>query len=158
MKRITWVLLILLPVIFTACEEDDKTWDPNNYKEVQLDYENMFYHFKEGISTRGNMPDDIDGMGIINEPWCTDLPALCGNYVVTEYSSFSDLTTPPAGEYESTCDQTPLNTVLVFKLSDGTYGLVMLTSDQYNIVENEYCEHVVTLRINYPAFTDSVSE
>lgn len=152
MKKIVWILIMLLPVVFAGCDADDKTWDPENYKEVQLSYEKMFYHFKDGVKMRGNMPDDIDGMGIINEPWCTDLPAFCGRYMVTAKTSFTQFAEPPTGEYEENCEEVPLNKVLVFKLEDGSYGLVMIVSDQYNMVENEYCEHVVTLRVNYPAF------
>lgn len=141
-----------LPVLFTGCDADDKAWDPNKFVEVKLDYETPFYHFTKGTFKRDKLPLDDLHFGIYSEPWCTELPALCGSYEVTEFSSFASLSEAPIGDYEEDCSELPLNKVIVFKLGDGTYALIKIVSDEYNMVEGEYCEHIVTLMINYPAF------
>ena len=152
MKKFVWMLIILFPIVFTGCGDDDKAWDPEKFVEVNLDYETPFYHFNKGLFKRNNLPENEIAMGLYNEPWCTDLPALCGSYEVTESSSFASLSEAPIGDYEEDCSELPLNKVIVFKLNDGTYALVKIVSDVYNMVEGEYCEHKITLHVNYPAF------
>jgi uncharacterized protein (TIGR02145 family) len=150
--RTILILSIVAPFLNTGCIFDDDEWDPNKYVEIKLNYDQPFYHFTNGVFARDAMPDDIDGMGIINEPWCTDLPALCGQFEVTDYSSFASLTEAPAGNYSGNCIEVPLDKVIVFKLNDGSFGLVKIVNDNYNFVEGEYCEHEITIHVNYPAF------
>jgi len=144
-------------VFFFACDEDND-WDPDNYVVMTLHSEKPFYHFLDGKAYSNNeMPSDIDEYGIINEPWCTDLPALCGNFEVTNENDFGELESVPAGSYNSTCEEVPLNKVLVFKLGDDSYALVKIVDDVFSS-DNNACEHSVTLHINYPALTNIESD
>lgn len=157
MKKLRSILLNLM-VLFAmqSCVWDDGTWDPNRYKVVELNANFAFYSFKTGL-TSSQMPADVDDFGIINEPWCTDLPALCGNFVATGETEFTAFTEAPASGYENHCLNVELNQVLVFKLGDGSLALVKVVNDQY-IESTTGCEHQITLHINYPAFTSSVKE
>lgn len=148
MKKLCLFVTMALLLAFSGCEEEGE-WDPNDYQTVILDATNPFYHFKNGRTAQ--YTDDIDGMGIINEPWCTSLPALCGKYVVSNQSSFADVSKPTSSEWEQTCDEVELQSILVFKLDDGTYALVKVANDVYTEGDNG-CSHTVTLHINYPAF------
>lgn len=112
---------------------------------------NNFYSFKKG---KINSHDNAD---IMNEPWCTELPALCGNWAKTGKSQLSQVTSAPSSGYISDnsgymdCQQVPLNEVLVFKLKDGTYAKVIIVNDQFSKTSSG-CDHKITLNIEYPAF------
>lgn len=151
-NSILLAISLLLLFTFTKCDFEDDLWDPNNYIVVVLDGNTPFYDFKTAKAL-SDMPENIDNYGLINEAWwCTDLPAICGNYQVTNETSFSAFTAAPSSGYENDCKNIELNKVLVFKLGDGTYGLVKIVDDVYTSTQNE-CIHKITLHINYPAFT-----
>ncbi len=157
MKHLKMILILSVVAIFlNSCINDDE-WNPNEITVVTLNNDNPFYHFSKGLFLKENMPNDIDEYGIINEPWCTDLPALCGNFEVTDKTEFADFDVIPAGDYESTCEEVPLNKVLVFKLGDNSFALVKVINDIYNATSTG-CEHVINLHINYPALEGLDSE
>lgn len=151
------MLVILVAVLIQSCIIDDNFWDPNKYVVVNLDAVNPIYDFRTGQTYNyNNMPKDIDNFGIINEPWCTDLPALCGNMVLTDETSFSAFTSAPTSGYEQNCLNLEKDKVVVFKLGDGSFALVKVVTDFY-YSNTTGCEHKVTLHVNYPAFTGKVS-
>jgi len=154
LKQLMFALMLLL--IMHSCIWDDGPWDPNKFVEVKLDGVNAYYNFKTGLAT-SVLPSDVDNFGIINEPWCTDLPALCGNFVVTDETSFTAFTEAPLTGYEVNCVNVELNQVLVFKLGDGTFALVKVVNDFYTSTTAS-CQHKVTLHVNYPAFSGKVKE
>ena len=153
MKKIILIVFIIGSIGWiTSCDMGDDFWNPNDYDVITLNANQPIYDFRTGRTyTYETMLDDIDNYGIINEPWCTDLPALCGNFVVTEETSFSTLSSAPVNGYENNCVNVELNKVSVYKLADDTYALVKIVSDDYSTT-NEGCEHAITLHINYPAF------
>lgn len=118
---------------------------------VKLGGSNNYYSFKKGIV---KSHDDAD---LLNEPWCTEFPALCGNWVKTGKQRLNQVNSAPSSGYISDqtsymdCQQVPLNDVLVFKLKDGTYAKVLIVDDQYSSTSNG-CNHNITLHIVYPAF------
>gem|GEM_PF-2329940 len=118
---------------------------------VKLGGSANYYNFKKGIVKSS---EDAD---ILNEPWCTSLPALCGNWARTGKKQLSEVDSPPSSGYISDglsytdCQQVPINEVLVFKLKDGTYGKVIIVNDNYSKT-NSGCKHEITLMIEYPAF------
>lgn len=120
-------------------------------KTVKLGGSNNFYSFKKGIVSSH---DDAD---LLNEPWCTELPALCGNWVKTGKSQLNQVNSAPSSGYISDktsytdCQQVPVNEVLVFKLKDDTYAKVLIVDDQFSKTSNG-CNHNITLHIIYPAF------
>ncbi|MDA3930381.1 MAG: YCF48-related protein [Prolixibacteraceae bacterium] len=148
MKKLLIAIAFFLPFLNSCNEGFD--WDPNNYKVIVLDNENEYYHFHSGeVYTYENAPEDVWTNGIVNEPWCTDLPALCGNFEITDYSSFDEIDEIPDGEYSNDCKELPLNKVIVYRLEDETYGLVKIVNDEYSMV-NDMCQHRVTLHVIYP--------
>ncbi|MBN2806402.1 MAG: hypothetical protein JXR22_07065 [Prolixibacteraceae bacterium] len=154
MKRLSLLgtIALILALFLQGCPLDDKYWDPNKYDEIVMDNYNNAYDFNLGFISATNVSSNFDG--IYNEPWCTDLPVLCGRYEITNVSSFESLTAAPAGEYTKDCREAPLNTVLVFRLNDGSYALVKITDDVFTSTDDS-CQHRVTLHVNYPAFTGS---
>lgn len=120
-------------------------------RTVKLGGSTNYYSFKKGIVRSS---EDAD---ILNEPWCTQLPALCGNWARTGKKQLNQVTSPPASGYISDglsytdCQQVPINEVLVFKLKDGTYGKVIVVNDNYSKT-NSACNHDITLLVEYPAF------
>lgn len=144
------LLVIMILFSFVSCKDEE--WDPNDYIEIVLDYDHPFYHFTYGKFSRDSMPEDIDGMGIINEAWCTDQPALCGQFETTGTSSFATFSRPVTGAYSLDCKLIDLNKTLVFRLTNKTYALVKIVDDTYGTTEDGQCEHKITLQINYPAF------
>ncbi|MCD6180477.1 MAG: hypothetical protein J7K39_11305 [Bacteroidales bacterium] len=120
-------------------------------KTVKLGGSKNYYNFKKGIV---KSYDDAD---LLNEPWCTEFPALCGNWVKTGKSQLNQVNSAPALGYISDgkgftdCQQVPVNEVLVFKLKDGTYAKVLIIKDQFSKTNNR-CNHDITLQIIYPAF------
>jgi len=154
MKRFIYIgtFALITVLLFNGCKEDDPYWDPNKYVVIIMDSNNNAYDFVLGFVNVASTGSNFDG--IYNEPWCTDLPALCGNFEITEVSSFASLSSAPVGDYSNDCVEVPLNTVLVYKLNDGSYALVKIVDDVFTSTE-ESCQHRVTLHINYPAFTGS---
>jgi hypothetical protein len=113
------------------------------------------YSFKSG-KVHGNHSD----CDLMLEPWCTEDPGVCGNWVLTGKSSLSQVINAPAGGYISDvagftdCQLIPLNNVAVFKLNDGTYAKVLIQKTDFsnNQSQNPPCQHKTTLLIEYPAF------
>ena len=153
MKKIVRIILFIVVIAgATSCDNGDNFWDPDDYVTITLNSSQPVYDFRTGKTySYETMPGDIDNYGIINEPWCTDLPALCGNYAVTNATAFRELSSAPTNGYENNCLNINLNEVLVFQLGDGTYALVEIVNDDYKST-NTSCEHAITLHINYPAF------
>lgn len=97
---------------------------------------------------------------LILEPWCTNDPGVCGNWVLTGKSSLSQVTSPPSGGYISDvagftdCQIIPLNNVAVFKLKDGTYAKILIQKTDFsnNQSQNPPCQHKATILVEYPAF------
>jgi len=120
-------------------------------KTVKLGGANNYYNFKKGIVKSHDKAD------LLNEPWCTEFPALCGNWVRTGKSQLSQVNSAPSSGYISDntsymdCQQVPVNEVLVFKLKDGTYAKVLIIDDQFSKTSSG-CNHAITLQIVYPAF------
>ncbi len=123
-------------------------------KQIVLDNQNNGYDFKTGRVRDGHQSPDPD---VLNEPWCTERPALCGNWAKTGKSRLEDVTSPPASGYISDgqsftdCQECPVNEVLVFKLKDGSFGKLMITKDEKTQVGNG-CQHRITCLVEYPAF------
>lgn len=144
------IISALLMLILSSCF-DINTWNPNLYKTIVLDGSNPFYNFKTGMTySIDNMPADIDENGIINEFWCTDLPALCGNYWVSDKTSFDEFQKIPSVSFTSNCTEVDLNKVIVFELADGSYALVRIVDDAFTNTGQD-CIHTITLEVNYPA-------
>jgi hypothetical protein len=123
-------------------------------KQIVLDNQNNGYDFKTGRVRDGHQSPDPD---VLNEPWCTTNPALCGNWAKTGKSRLEDVKSAPASGYISDgqsfidCQECPVNEVLVFKLKDGSYGKLMITKDEKTQVGNG-CQHRITCLVEYPAF------
>lgn len=112
------------------------------------------YHFKSG-----KINGDHNSADIFIEPWCTEEAGVCGNWVLTNYSDFSAVTSPPASGYISEkgfvdCQNMPANKVAVVKLSDGTYAKMMIQKTEFtqSQSQNPPCKHVTTIMVQYPAF------
>lgn len=128
------------------------------YKTITLDDVNSCYMFTTGQrGSWSDMPEDFQEYGMVNEPWCTDTPGICGNWAVTDYSNFCDVKTPPSGPYISDgkgyidCQIMYLNKVRVFKLKDETYAMIKIVKDI--ITSNDQgCKHTITVQVVYPAF------
>ena len=124
-----------------------------NIKTVTIEGRDS-YNFKLGKVTN-NHDDDV-----LNEPWCTKQPGICGNWVLTGKSKMEDVTSPPASGYISDkagyvdCQPMPLNNVAVFKLKDGTYAKFLIIKDNYTKDDSRQmpCQHELTVLIEYPAF------
>ncbi len=94
----------------------------------------------------------------ILEPWCNQpYPIVHGNYKVTNAARFSDVTSPPSGQYTAEAngylygEDFPLNRVAVFRLQDGSYAkMIILTHQEWK--ESGSCKHRVKLQVEYPAF------
>ncbi len=120
-------------------------------KTIHLGARDNLYSFKKGIVKSSQEAD------LMNEPWCTEQPALCGNWAKTGKHNLADVTEPPASGYISDktsytdCKEVPLNEVLVFKLKDGTYAKVLVVNDKFSR-SSSGCVHAITLKIIYPAF------
>lgn len=118
---------------------------------VILGFPNAYFNFKTGlVSDDWNVEHHIG-----NEPWCTDEPGLCGNWVATTATALDDMTTPPTTGYISDsagfedCQHAPLNKVLVFKLDDGSYGKAIIHSDDYS-TDTSGCTHTLVMDYEYP--------
>lgn len=132
------------------------TSSSNAQKIVLVSGENQScYTFKS--AKIHNNHNDAD---LVLEPWCTNNPGVCGNWVLTGKSNLSDVTSPPSSGYISDvagftdCQIVPLNNVAVFKLKDGTYAKVLIQKTDFsnNQNQNPPCQHKATLLIEYPAF------
>lgn len=127
----------------------------SNYKQIVLDNKNSGYDFATGKVRDGLQAPDPD---VLNEAWCTELPAICGNWAKTGKSKMEEVMSPPASGYISDsqsfpdCQETPLNEVLVFKLKDGKFAKLIIVKDDRTKTGNE-CEHKITCLVEYPAFT-----
>ncbi len=118
---------------------------------IILGYPNAYFNFKTGaVSDDWNVEHHIG-----NEPWCTESPGLCGNWVATSATALDAMTTPPTTGYISDgkgfedCQNAPLNKVLVFKLDDGTYGKAIIHSDDYS-TDTSGCTHTLVMDYSYP--------
>lgn len=130
---------------------------PGNAKKVVLisGGSQSCYSFKSA-----KVHADHTNADLILEPWCTEEPGVCGNWVLTGKSSLSQVTSAPTGGYISDmagftdCQLIPINNVAVFKLKDGTYAKVLIQKTDFdnNQSQNPPCQHQATLLIEYPAF------
>jgi hypothetical protein len=108
------------------------------------------FTFETGSTECPDGPTDI-----MVEPWCTALPGICGNWVVTEFDALGDVTTPPTSGYISDeagyedCQEADTGKVIVFKLGDGSYAKGVITNDDYTEGESG-CDHRITLEYVYP--------
>jgi hypothetical protein len=122
-------------------------------KQIVLDNTNIGYDFASGKIRTDASPDP----DVLNRPWCTSLPGICGNWARTGKSRMEDVTSPPASGYISDgldyidCTEAPLKEVLVFKLKDGTFGKMMIIKDEFSKINN-VCLHKITCFVQYPAF------
>lgn len=88
------------------------------------------------IFSTGEYTTDWNNFDIGLEPWCSDSPPMCGNYVDTGKTSLSDVTTsdiPTSGldkSSASNCDYMEMNHVYINKNHDGTYTAFMITSHE----------------------------
>jgi len=113
------------------------------------------YSFKTGKIHNNHQEADM-----ILEPWCTEQPGVCGNWVLTGKSSLSQVSSPPASGYISDeagftdCQILPLNNVAVFKLKDGSYAKVIIQNTNFSNSQsqNPPCQHKATILVEYPAF------
>jgi len=132
----------------------------SNYKQIILDNKNSGYDFATAKVRDGLQAPDPD---VLNEAWCTELPAICGNWARTGKSNMEEVISPPASGYISDgqsfpdCHESPLNEVLVFKLKDGKYAKLMIINDEETKTGNE-CQHKITCLVEYPAFTSEHTE
>lgn len=123
-------------------------------QQIVLDNTNNTYDFDSGrvCSVQQNPEPDV-----MNEPWCTSLPALCGNWARTGKSRLEDVKSAPASGYISDgksfidCQECPVNEVLVFKNREGRYGKLMIIKDENSKV-NGNCQHRITCLVEFPAF------
>lgn len=122
--------------------------------QIVMDNNNCGFDFATGHVRSCHQSPDPD---VMSEPWCTNNPALCGNWAKTGKSRLEDVTSAPASGYISDgksftdCQECPVNEVLVFKLKDGSYGKLLIVKDDYGKV-NGNCQHKITCMIEYPAF------
>ena len=122
--------------------------------QIVLDNTNNTYDFDSGriCNAKDNPEPDL-----INEPWCTALPALCGNWAKTGKSRMEDVNSAPASGFISDgksfvdCQECPVNEVLVFKNKEGRFGKLMIIKDE-NTKVNGNCQHRITCLVEYPAF------
>lgn len=122
--------------------------------QIILDNTNNTYDFDSGrvCSIKDNPEPDV-----INEPWCTALPALCGNWAKTGKSRMEDVTTAPTSGFISDgksfvdCQECPVNEVLVFKNKEGRLGKLMIIKDEKTQTANG-CQHRITCLVEFPAF------
>ena len=123
-------------------------------KQIVMDNQNNGYDFVTGKLRSASAPPDPD---VLNEPWCTNLPGLGGNWANTGMSRMEDVVTPPSSGYISdgydfiNAQEAPLNKVLVFKLKNGKYAKLMITKDDFTRSGNS-CQHKITCLVEYPAF------
>ncbi len=141
----------------TVVPQTSSIQQTGNYKQIILDNNNNAYSFaKDKLSNAVHLADS----DILNEPWCTDLPALCGNWVATGKSKMEEVTIPPTSGYISDgqsfidCQEAPLNQVIVFKLKDGSFAKLMILKDEKSKTSDQ-CQHKITCIIDYPAFKTS---
>lgn len=122
-------------------------------KQIVLDNNSYAYDFATG-KTRNTYEPEPD---VMNRPWCTDLPALSGNWARSGKSRMEDVTSPPVSGYISDgksfidVQEAPLNEVLVFKLSNGRYAKLMIIKDEKSQTSSG-CQHKITCLVQYPAF------
>ena len=122
-------------------------------KQIILDNTYYAYDFATG-KTRSTYEPEPD---VMNRPWCTDLPALSGNWARTGKSRMEDVVSPPATGYISDgksfidVQEAPLNEVLVFKLSNGKFAKLMIIKDEKSQTGSG-CQHKITCFVQYPAF------
>lgn len=122
--------------------------------QIVLDNNNNTYDFDSGriCNAKDNPEPDV-----INEPWCTTSPALCGNWAKTGKSKMEDVTSAPASGFISDgksfvdCQECPVNEVLVFKNKEGRLGKLMIIKDENSKV-NGNCQHRITCLVQFPAF------
>jgi hypothetical protein len=143
--------LLALASVVPEGDGDDDGDDGGGVKTAIIDSaEGGCFFFASGSTTCVDGPADV-----MVEPWCTELPGLCGDYLVTSSTSLDDPATPPESGYcvdelgYENCEQMPLNTVIVFRLSDGTYGKGRVTGDVYT-EDDTSCNHRVTFEYVYP--------
>ena len=94
------------------------------------------------------------------EPWCTQDAGVCGNWVLTNQSNMSAVTSAPSSGYISDgtgymdCQILPTNNVAVVKLKDGSYAKIMIQKTNFSNSQsqNPPCKHVTTILVEYPAF------
>ncbi len=141
---------------FSVINEDKaspKVAAAGEIRQIVLDNKNIGYDFATGKIRTDHTPDP----DVLNEPWCTALPALCGNWAKTGKSRLEDVTSPPASGYTSDgkdyidCVEAPLKEVLVFKLKNGEYAKLMIIKDEFT-KSNNVCQHKITCFVEYPAF------
>lgn len=138
----------------TTANTSAGTSQKGGVKQIVLDNQNNGYDFATGKVRNGHQSPDPD---VLNEPWCTTNPALCGNWAKTGKSRLEDVKSAPASGYISDgksfvdCQECPVNEVLVFKLKDGSYGKLMITKDE-KTQTNSGCQHRITCMVEYPAF------
>ena len=108
------------------------------------------FFFSSGSTTCTDQQPDV-----VVEPWCTQRPGICGNWVETEHSALDQITTPPESGYISDvagftdCQEASTNKVLVFKLGDDSFAKGIITADAYTETP-QGCDHKVTLEYLYP--------
>ncbi|MDX9881750.1 MAG: hypothetical protein RBS73_06760 [Prolixibacteraceae bacterium] len=138
----------------TTASTSGGTSQSGGVKQIVLDNQNNGYDFKTGKVRDGHQSPDPD---VLNEPWCTTNPALCGNWAKTGKSRMEDVKSAPVSGYISDgksfidCQECPVNEVLAFKLKDGSYGKLMITKDEKTQTNNG-CQHRITCLVEYPAF------
>jgi hypothetical protein len=113
------------------------------------------YSFKNG-----KIHGDHNNADIMVEPWCTADAGVCGNWVLTNQTNMSAVSSPPTSGYISDgkgytdCQILPANNVAVVKLSDGSYAKMMIQKTNFSNSQsqNPPCQHITTILVEYPAF------
>ncbi len=126
--------------IIASCPQTNKD------KEIKLNSINNFcYSFiREEITARPNLDESYD---LLVEPWCTDRPALCGNFIELNIPSFDNITAIPATGYLSDdagygdCVEVNVNKIYINKNRDGTHTAFEIVSH----TKPSNCEHNINI-------------
>lgn len=163
MKKFILISLIVLSIVMFGCInlhnsnlipngnnksiENNANVGDSSLKTVELDSETA-----SGIdlSTGKIYPKYNKKMDLFVEPWCTDNPGICGNWVNTHKGNFDEVTSVPSTGYLSDnagymdCQEVVLNKVYVNKNKDGTYTKFKIISDDYRKSDSG-CQHKITM-------------
>lgn len=131
---------------------DSRSPDVPNMKTGIIDSANGgCFYFADG---RTSCPQEGDP-DIRVEPWCTQNPGICANWVETSFTNLDDATEIPASGYTqensefSGCEEVTPNQVLFFKLADDSIAKAIISNDAYNETSSG-CDHRITLDYVYP--------
>lgn len=151
MKKLIFVAILMSSFLYGCIPGFE--WDDTGYKVIVLNADDVAYEFKsDQVFDYYSQPEDIFYTGVLNSNTNADYLYLGGCFELTSAVEFDSVHAIPTGEYEYDFRKVDINQVLVFKLKDDSYAMVKTVEHVY--VGGDDNEHVVTLHVVYPAFTD----